>query len=189
MEIRLIRHTTPKISKATCYGQLNLDVDSSFVQEAALIQKTLGSFQVDKILSSPLIRCKKLADTLFPEHDIIFDKRLMELNFGDWEGLPWTDIPFQDMNKWTDNFIRKGPPNGESFQTLINRVDDFESVIHSGKDKSVAIVTHSGVIRAFIMKYLNIPADKIFSLQLNYGAIVKITVHSEAFQQVEFIKG
>ncbi len=189
MEFWLIRHTTPKVNKGTCYGQLDLDVEASFNEEMALIKKALNTLTPESVYTSPLKRCKKLANALFPAYNIIYDKRLTELNFGDWEGLLWTEIPLQNIDNWSDNFIQKCPPGGESFQSLINRVDKFEDEIILNHSKRVAIITHAGVIRAFIMKYLNIPSYKIFSLQLNYGAIIKITVNSEEYQQVEFIKG
>jgi len=189
MELWLIRHTTPKVNKGTCYGQLDLDVNSSFEKETRLIQDLLGKIEPDRVISSPLIRCNKLAIKLFPNHKIENDKRLMELHFGDWEGKPWANIPLEEIDSWANNFINNCPPNGETFQALINRLNDFEESLNTKNEEKIAIVTHSGVIRAFLMKYLNIPSDKIFSLQLNYGAIIKITINTEAFQQVEFLKG
>ena len=189
MELWLIRHTKPKVDKGICYGQLDLDVDTTFTDEVAQIKDILRSIDISKVYSSPLMRCSKLAKALFPKREIKYDKRLMELNFGTWEGKDWSNIPLVDIDTWSENFYDKAPPEGESFQALVNRIESFESEVNAKGNENLAIVTHAGVIRAFVMKYLNIPADKIFSLQLNYGAIVKITIHTESFQQVEFIKG
>ncbi|TRX70993.1 alpha-ribazole phosphatase [Carboxylicivirga sp. M1479] len=186
-EIWLIRHTTPKVDKGICYGQLDLDVTDSFDQELEDIRLRIDtSFQ--RVYSSPLMRCTKLANALFTNTTIETDKRLMELNFGEWEGREWNAIPIADLSNWGDNFVHQAPPKGESFDSLLQRVDSFMKEQTNSDNNHVAIVTHSGIIRAFLCKYLHIPAEKVFNLQLNYGAIVKITFHSETHQQVEFIK-
>jgi len=189
MELWLIRHTTPDVEKGTCYGQLDLDVDNSFERETSEIREKVNALVPDAIFSSPLKRCQKLAKALFPDQAINIDERLMELNFGDWEGQLWANIPYRTLDDWSNNFVQQGPPNGESFQSLLNRTHEFESLVQEKKGNRHVIVTHAGIIRAFLMQYLQIPANKAFSLQLNYGAIVKITIHSKDYQQVEFIKG
>ena len=46
---------------------------------------------VEYVYSSPLLRCRKLADYLYPNKALL-DSRIMEYNFGDWEGLAWNNI-------------------------------------------------------------------------------------------------
>ena len=42
MEVYLIRHTTPKIGKGVCYGQTDLEVESTFFEkELHAIQQNL----------------------------------------------------------------------------------------------------------------------------------------------------
>ncbi len=187
MEIWLIRHTTPAVDKGVCYGQLDLDVSDSFIDEAKAIKDCINEITFDQVYTSPLIRCQRLAHKLFSENTIHEDDRLMELNFGDWENKKWMDIDKATMESWANNFMDQSPPNGETFRQLVNRVNDFIDHLPSKVDK-VALVTHSGVIRALLMKYLQIPSERIFNLQLQYGAVAKINIISDQYQQVEFIK-
>lgn len=190
MEILLIRHTTPDVEPGTCYGQTDLDVNGSFKEETSAIKKVITEFQPNFIYSSPLIRCSKLAKSLFPNHSVRLDDRLMEMSFGRWEKQLWQDISKDELDIWANDFMNLSPPNGESFNDFIGRIDSFE--IESMKKitaEKIVLVTHSGVIRSFLMKHLNIPSDKIFNLQLNYGAVIKIDVHSEEYSQVKFLKG
>ncbi len=189
MEIWLIRHTTPKIEKGICYGQLNLDVQDSFEQEAQAINQLVPTKEFSSVYTSPLKRCSKLAEHLFAQQTIIKDERLMELNFGDWEGKAWNSIAPKHLDVWGNNFLTQSPPNGECFNEMLNRANSFSNELESNEREKVAIVTHSGIIRAFLVKYLNIPALKVFNLELNYGAVIQIKVHSSEYQQVKFIKG
>ncbi|MCW3805407.1 alpha-ribazole phosphatase [Plebeiibacterium marinum] len=188
-QLYIIRHTTPDVTPGICYGISDLDVNGSFDEEAAVINKLLKEVNPSSIYSSPLIRCDKLAQKLFPDSVINYDVRLKELDFGDWEMQPWASIDKNTMDKWANNFMNQSPPNGETFHQLYNRClqsfNDIEK--QTTKGETVAIVSHSGVIRSLLMRYLEIPADKIFSLQLNYGCVIKITLHSTDYNQVEFL--
>jgi len=190
MEILLIRHTTPDVKPGTCYGQTNLDVNGTFEKEASEIERIISDFQPDSIFSSPLIRCTKLAKKLFPDLPFQLDERLMEMSFGQWEKRPWQEIPKEELDSWANNFMNLSPPGGESFKDFIDRINEFETeAINIITSTKTAIVTHSGVIRYFLMKHLHIPSDKIFNLQLNYGAVIQINQFSEEYSQVKILKG
>ena len=117
MEIFLIRHTTPLVAKGTCYGQTDLDVTESFSQEASAILEHIPT-NIIKVYSSPLQRCAKLANTLFPSHSIEWHNDLMELNCGEWEMLEWDNIPKAEIKPWMDNFVHVQVPGGESYAQL-----------------------------------------------------------------------
>ena len=106
MEIWLIRHTTPQVDNGICYGQLDLDVKDSFIEEAGLIKQHVEGILFDKVYSSPLVRCKKLADKLPASNSIICDKRLKEIDFGQWEGLAWKSIPHDEMEQWSADYVK-----------------------------------------------------------------------------------
>lgn len=84
MEIYLIRHTTPAVEKGVCYGQSDLDVTDSFIAEAMAIKPHLPE-HIEQVHSSPLQRCSKLAQYLFPMHAHTHHDDLMEINCGHWE--------------------------------------------------------------------------------------------------------
>ncbi|WP_430815036.1 alpha-ribazole phosphatase [Carboxylicivirga sp. RSCT41] len=188
MDIWLIRHTTPDIDKGICYGQLDLNIIDSFKKEADAIKTHLAAIDFKQVFASPLVRCKKLAEELFPEHEITYSNLLKEIDFGDWEGKPWEAIPRNEMNQWSDDYINNQVPNGESFRQLLERTNAFIDGLNTDSDDTIALVTHSGIIRAFLIRYLQIPETKVFSLDLSFGCIVKATIHSEKYQKVKFIK-
>ncbi len=188
-QIILIRHTTPDIKSGICYGVSDLKLKQSFNEEAEEIECYLSGITPKKIYSSPLSRCAKLASTLYPESRIHFDDRLKEINFGDWELKEWGKIDRNDMDRWSADFINIAPPNGENLKSLNERAVSFiQDIIHKHEDNStIAVVTHSGIIRCLISHFLEIPLTKIFRFKLHFGCIAKIIVH-DTFEEIEIIK-
>ena len=175
MEIYLIRHTTPKVEKGICYGQADLDITETFLEEVEAIKPHLPSEGV-KVYSSPLQRCKKLADALFEGLDIDIHDDLMELNCGQWELLPWNDIPKEEIQPWMDDFVNVRVPQGESYVDLHDRVvNRFNEIV--GKQESAVIVAHGGVLRSILSHITSTPLKESFdAFTLHYGCVVKINV-------------
>lgn len=182
----LIRHTKPDVKPGTCYGQTDLDVADSFSVEAETAITKLGDISNFKIFSSPLIRCMKLAKAIAPTNsNITSDKRLMELNFGRWEKREWKHIPAWEMELWGENYITNSVHGGETFMELKDRVDKFREEIDLNKD--TVVVAHDGVIRAFLTHFLDLKSDKIFTIELPYASVVKITPVDKSFNKVRFL--
>ncbi|MFN3298638.1 MAG: alpha-ribazole phosphatase [Sediminibacterium sp.] len=179
MEIYLIRHTTPKVEKGICYGQADLDITETFLEEVEAIKPHLPSEGV-KIYSSPLQRCKKLADALFDGFEIDVHDDLMELNCGQWELLPWNDIPKDEIQPWMDDFVNVPVPQGESYVDLHNRVvNRFNEIV--SKQESAVIVAHGGVLRSILSHITSTPLKESFdAFTLHYGCVVKINVSQDS---------
>ena len=186
MEIYLVRHTTPDIEKGICYGQADIGVGEGFEKEKATILEKLPFKTMNtttKIYSSPLQRCKLLA-TSFGQ-PVLYDERLKELDFGNWELQPWNAIAKVDIDPWMEDFVNVRVTNGESYIDLEKRVlAFFEEVVTQKQDKLI-IVTHAGVIRALLANITNTALKDSFSISLSYGHVVKIEKTDQSFKIVE----
>jgi probable phosphoglycerate mutase len=77
------------------------------------------------------------------------DPTLLELSFGDWEGLTWPEVEARDpvalrareADKW--NFT---PPKGESYAMLCDRLRPWLAA----REGDVFVASHGGVARAFL---------------------------------------
>jgi len=174
MKITLIRHTKVAVKKGICYGQSDVDLANSFETEKRALQTKIKPNEFDIIYSSPLNRCKKLANTLFSNKEIIYDDRLMELNFGDWEGKRWDDISKTSQAKaFFKSYVQTACPGGESYLDLINKVSSFYQEINSKHHgKQVAIICHGGSIRAFICVIEGISPQQAFEQKIDYGQVI-----------------
>ena len=181
MSIYVIRHTTPLIEKGTCYGQADIDVTRTFEEEAAIIRQHLpGGLQA--IYSSPLQRCRKLAEHLFPEQPINYESNLMEICCGEWELQRWDDIPREVVDPWMNDFVNVSIPGGESYVQVFDRVSRvFDAV--AGFGQRAAIVTHGGVIRSILAHITGTPLKDSFSaFSLHYGCVVRIDREGDGFR-------
>ncbi|TGM53554.1 alpha-ribazole phosphatase [Leptospira adleri] len=178
MEFFLIRHSTPDVPKGTCYGRTDLSLASNFEIEFETIRSKLDR-PLDKLYSSPSRRCRELAE--FLKNDSIgkaeLSDLLMELDFGSWEGKLWSEIPRAESEYWTNDFVNQRTPNGESYLDLSQRVSAFlEGILLSlPMDSKIGIVTHAGVIRAFLSRLTSLPLEKGFLFDLDYGSVSKIS--------------
>jgi alpha-ribazole phosphatase len=180
MEIYLIRHTRPDITKDRCYGQADLDVVETFHEEAQCIQEYLPK-HIEKVYSSPLKRCRQLAEHLFPAHDLHFDDRLKEINCGEWELKLWDDIDQDLLKAWMDDFANVVIPGGESYTQLYERAKAFFDSLHL-KHKSIAIVSHGGVIRSILSYIENVALmDSFKTFVLYYGCVVKVELKESRY--------
>ena len=166
MEVHLIRHTPVNISKNICYGRLDVPLLDSFNDDIWKIKNQLLN-KYDIVYSSPTKRCIALAESLkFGE--IIKDNRLLEIDFGDWEGLKWDEIDKNLLNHWMEDFVNVAPTNGESFNEMYLRVSNFIETLRNKDFNEVLIVSHSGVIRCFLAYLLKFPLDNSFKIPIGF---------------------
>lgn len=184
MEIYLIRHTTLAIKPGVCYGQSEIPLEKSFLEESKVIKAKLPN-RFDIVYSSPLQRCLKLAEHMNAD-ERKSDASLLELNFGDWEMKPWDEIDQKVLQEWMSNFVHISVPNGESYMELFQRVDTFFKRVQDKHYEKVAIVSHAGVIRAFIANVLGLPLENSFSLEVDYGKVSLIKT-SENLSKIIYI--
>ncbi len=188
MTIFLIRHTQTVINSGVCYGQADVEVDYKLFQPAAeYIKATLPSNSIDQVISSPSKRCKVLAREIANGSDFKVDKKIQELNFGEWELKKWEDINGEEFNQWCDDYITNAPPNGENYQSMLKRVKSFWDNIQTRKEKRIAIVTHAGVIRTLLSLLLDIPLDKSFYIKVDFGKILQINIIDKKYSEIIFI--
>jgi alpha-ribazole phosphatase len=174
-DIYLIRHTTPAVAKGICYGQTDLDVTESFLEEAELIKQVLP-YPIAQVYSSPLQRCSRLAQLLFPGGHLALMPELMELHCGSWEMQPWDDLPKDEIDPWMADFVNIRVPRGESYLDLHARVSRcFTAIAAAEAEGPKAIVAHGGVLRSILAGITGTPlidSFKVFSLY--YGCVVRV---------------
>jgi len=91
MEIYLIRHTSVEVPAGYAYGQTDVPLKSSFEEEAERVKQNLSGIRFDKVYTSPLSRCVRLADYCgYPNAEK--EGRIKELHFGEWEMKSWDEL-------------------------------------------------------------------------------------------------
>lgn len=188
MDIYLVRHTKTDTLKGLCYGQSDVGLAKTFLEEAQQLQQKLPEFtENSRVFSSPLTRCVKLAEQF--SKCVTTDARLLELDFGDWESRRFDDIDADVLQQWTDNFVHTAPLNGESFTDLYQRVGAFWQELVQGMPEAteqIIIITHAGVIRALLAYILKLPPANAFRFQVDLGSVHKLQ-HLDNFTYINYI--
>lgn len=151
LQLWLVRHARVLAPEGICYGASDLaaapDATQAAAEQAAqLIPQGLPLF------SSPLQRCtalarqlRRLRPDLMP---IQTDARLAEMNFGQWEGYPWDEIPKTAFDAWMRDFGQHRFGGAESTQGVIDRVSQFARELQNQGIEQAVCVCHAGSIRA-----------------------------------------
>ena len=172
MSIYLVRHTRPLVEKGICYGHADIDVTESFLEETAIIKKFVPA--VAQVFSSPLQRCRKLAEHLYPNSTINWEPDLRELNCGEWEMQHWDAIPREVIDPWMNDFVNICIPGGESYVQLFDRVTRcYDRVAQS--ERPAIIVAHGGVIRSILAYITGTSLKESFAaFRPHYGCVIKV---------------
>lgn len=173
MNLYLTRHTSVDVPAGTCYGQTNVPLRSSFEEEAEKVQSRLCGLIFDRIYTSPLSRCERLSE-FCGFHDAVRDDRIKELNFGQWEMIPFSSLTDQHARQWFDDWIHTPAPGGESFMDLYKRVSSFLDELQNQKLSSVCVFTHGGVITCARVYAKQYEIREAFEHIPSYGEVVKI---------------
>ena len=150
MLIALIRHgPTDWNAQHRVQGTIDMSLSEEGEAKMARLLPPAG-FETARPFSSPKLRARQTAALLGLENPT-FDVRLVEQNWGEWEGLTREEMLARNG---ADAFVRAGgpglsfrPPGGESTGELHVRLRGFLADAAKLPQDAVA-VTHMGVLRA-----------------------------------------
>lgn len=169
MELFLIRHTAPAVETGVCYGRADLPLAESAEQD---IQATLALLpKFDLVYSSPAQRCLRLASALARRDacELILAPELQELDFGEWEQLPWARIPREHSDPWAADTWNRAPPGGETEQALWTRVANWYQTALPAPVSRCAVVAHGGPLRVLRCLALGLSIEERWGWSLNWG--------------------
>lgn len=149
MKLWLVRHAQPLIVSGVCYGATDVAAEpQATLQAAQALAQALPNGVA--VVSSTLQRCERLAHCLRglrPDLAYETDARLVEMDFGCWEGQRWDAIPQANFDHWMAAFGAHRFGGRESVHEFMRRVASaWDEMRHEGLD--AVWITHAGVIRA-----------------------------------------
>ena len=123
-------------------GRTDIPLNARGLEQALELACALKDLKIDVFLCSPLRRTRQTADAVSNELGIPYkiDNRLIEQNFGKFEGVNRLDREYQEAKR--EYFARY--PGGESFFDVAVRV--FPLIKEIGEANAL-LVTHGGICR------------------------------------------
>lgn len=177
MKLILVRHTSVHVPPGTCYGQTDVGVADTFEQEAAQTKATLDALletdRPDAAFTSPLTRARLLA-TYCGFADATADRRLLEMNMGDWEMQRYDDIRDPYLQQWYADYLHLPTPHGESFPMQCKRVATFLDELKVCGHRCVVVFAHAGVIGAAMVYAKRYSPQEVWQHPVPYGGVVAL---------------
>lgn len=148
----LVRHARPEIAAGLCYGRLDVRAEPQATRQAAAALGAALRPHGDECAfwHSPLRRCGQLAcalQALEPAFISRPEARLLELDFGQWEGRAWDEIGEAAVSAWARDLGHHAPAGGESLARMLERVHAALRDARALPQRQVVWLCHAGVAR------------------------------------------
>lgn len=184
-KILLVRHGTNDMVDKKLAGRLpGVNLNEQGRTQAIQLAEILKNLPIEGVISSPLERTYQTAEPIALMHrlPIEINQGLQEMDFGEWEGKPFSQL--KKLNAW--KLIQEQPslfcfPGGESFVEAQQRMVAALNVInkaYSEKDL-VVCVSHCDMIKLAVAFYLQMPLNAFQRLQINPVSVTLLNLHDE----------
>lgn len=143
----IIRHgKTDQNSKMLMQGRSDHPLNEEGIEQAEEAAQRFAGMGVviDKVYTSPLIRAVRTAEIVAPEAEKVSDIRLIEMDYGPYEGMDLRD-PAPEVIGFFSDFVNVPAPEGmEPLPEIVSRLGDFlEDIREEAKEKDILISTHA----------------------------------------------
>lgn len=163
-------------------GRTDIGLTEKGISQAKGMYEKLKEYTFDVIYSSPLQRARKTAEIASGSaKKVLVDDRLIEVDFGEWEGLRPEEFQTQDSESW-ENWLaapERFPAGrtGETAMQVASRLQSFyDDLIERYSGKTVLVVGHNGVNRLFLASQLGMPLKNYRRLVQENSALTLLTL-------------
>lgn len=174
MDLVLIRHARPDVAPGVCYGRSDLPLVQPMSPAPEAIVAVCGPAVPARVITSPLRRARdtaaRLAGLLEARVAPEGDERLQELDFGDWEGMAWDDVPRAQVGLWAADLMHARPHGGESAAHAMSRVIAWADALPDDSHDCIWAVAHAGPLRMLAAHWLGVPLAVTVGWELGFGA-------------------
>lgn len=174
----MIRHGETALNVKGCYyGRTDAVLSEKGISQARYLKEILKEVSFDYIVASPLVRAYNTAQIVMEEREqeIFGDRRLMEQDFGIFEGMTYKEIQNtypKELDAWNEEFSTYRIPKGERFADVRSRAEDFLRDIPSGREskgEKMLIVAHKGTLGHLLAAMLKLPLDGYWNFVFEQG--------------------
>jgi alpha-ribazole phosphatase len=177
MHIYLVRHPMPIDIDGICYGRLDVAVDEQVISRTAdsvvtqISSQTLASA---RIYCSTSARCMGLARRIASPREPTAVKDLVEMNFGDWQGIRWDSIAREKIDAWANDVWGYRPGDGESANMVATRWERWVYHVRRNDGGNVIAVTHAGVIRVALARSDQVSGSSWLEAPIPFGSVHRL---------------
>jgi probable phosphoglycerate mutase len=177
--IAFVRHGQTEINRdGRLQGRIDAPLSELGMEHARALGVAFAGDNVARVLSSPLQRAQSTAleIAMVAGCEVEVDERLVELDYGEWDGLGLRDLPAGAWERWRAD-VSFAPPGGESLVAVTTRVASFceEYLAEPG----IVAVSHVSPIKAAVCIALGVDESVTWRMQLGLAAISRVDVRAD----------
>ncbi len=163
-------------------GRTDIPLTEKGMAQANRMKALLKDYSFDQVFSSPLIRARTTAEIAAGNKDLVqTDDRLIEVDFGQWEGKSSEEFRAEDPDSWnnwlSDPAAFRAGNTGENASQVLERLNGFYQELMDKYDgQTILVVGHNGVNRLFMASQLEMPLRNYRKIVQENSALTLITL-------------
>ena len=130
-ELYFLRHGDTGL-QGRYIGSTDVPLSESGIEQVRKTGRLLQGKRVEKIVCSPMLRCRQSLEQLHLPCTCQFNELLREVDFGRWEGKDFSEIVKTDkehVDSWVTEPDIFSFPGGESLVAFRNRIATFKALL------------------------------------------------------------
>jgi broad specificity phosphatase PhoE len=175
--IAFVRHGQTELNRGgRLQGRIDAPLSALGREQAAALGRGFATTPVARVFTSPLQRAHDTAAAIASAHGLAVevDERLIELDYGAWDGLLLTEVSADDWAAWRRD-PGFSPPGGERLADVTARVTAFcADVLADPVDGLVIAVSHVSPIKAAVCGALRVDESITWRMQLDVASVTRI---------------
>ena len=151
--IYIIRHGQTEMNqRRALQGRSDYALNEAGISQAQKAAEQLKTVIFDRVFTSPLKRAVQTAEIVAPGVRPVIDERLIEMDYGDYEGTDLNHMP-PELKFFFSDFVHNPAPEGmEQLSDVVRRVGGFLEEIRN-LEGNILISTHAIAMKG-ILEYL-----------------------------------
>ena len=193
LKIFLLRHgeTAYNADNNRYCGRTDIPLTAKGIAQAEEVKRQLEGIELAAVYSSPLQRAYTTAH-IASGKEPIKDDRLIEADFGEWEGKTKEEFIAEKESLWLDWMrdpaVHRAGGTGETGAAIVARVDDFfQSLVQDHAAGNIMVVAHNGINRLYMAHKLGMPLKNYRQLVQQNSSITCFTLDEKGTLTLELL--
>ncbi len=189
MNVYVVRHGETDWNREGRYqGRRESKLTELGHAQALAVGIALAGRPIERIVSSPLVRCRETAHPLSERIGVAVhtDDRLIEIAHGTWEGRLRDEIARDEpamMKQWRTHPERVRFAGGESLAEVLARWRAFAESVSGERD--LAVVTHDVLVRVALLDATDRPLSRLWEPRVVNGGYARFSVEKGRWHVIE----
>ena len=179
----LIRHASHGLLDRVLAGRMpGVSLSEVGRREAEALARHLADRRIGRVLASPLERAQETAAALAAPFGcgVEIAHEINEIDCGDWTGAAFPILAADPRwQSWNASRADVGTPNGETMRAVQRRAMSLVERLAASGEASIALVSHSDVIKAIVCAVLDVSLDRHDAFTIDPASVTTLRFWGE----------